>query len=117
MCLSGVLFSDFSSAGGQCCYLEVNIEEQNQKEKKCVALSKLQRDNKSLINYLIKNDDSLGKYIVFVICDGFKEKYDSSTGQWTTISESSSSSSFFKNKNNFYFNLYFILLLILILLS
>ena len=115
MCLSGVLFSDFSSAGGQCCYLEVNIQEQNQKEKKCVALSKLQRDNKSLINYLIKDDDSLGKYIVFVICDGFKEKYDSSTGQWTTISESSSSSSFFKNKNNF--NLSFILLLILILLS
>jgi len=92
-CFNGVLFSDFASAGGKCCYLEIIVQGESDKFKLCRPLSKLERDNNLLAKELIKMYVESGQYSALISCDGFKEKYDSLTGQWTFISDSSSSSS------------------------
>ena len=91
-CFNGALFPDFKSAGGQCCYLEISIQGKNEKNKKCIPLSKIERENNELIKDLIKENDSIGQYTATISCDGFKEVYDSSSGEWSIISDSSLSS-------------------------
>ena len=96
-CFNGLLFSDFELAGGQCCYLEINIQGKNEKDKECLPLSKLERDNNAFIEDLLKKYDSLGQYTAIISCDGFKEIYDSSIGQWTIISDYPSTSSVYSS--------------------
>ena len=91
-CFNGALFPDFKSAGGQCCYLEISIQGKNEKNKKCIPLSKIERENNELIKDLIKENDSIGQYTATISCDGFNEVYDSSSGEWSIISDSSLSS-------------------------
>ena len=88
-CFNGVLFPDFKSEGGQCCYLEISIQGKNEKNNKCIPLSKIERENNELIKDLIKENDFLGHYTATISCDGFKEVYDSSNGEWSIISDSS----------------------------
>ena len=92
-CFNGVLLSDFALAGGKCCYLEITIQGQTDKNKKCLPLSKVEMENNILAKELIKEYDSLGQYTAIISCDGFKETYDSSTGKWTIITALSSGSS------------------------
>lgn len=110
-CSIGVLFSDFASAGGQCCYLEILFQEQNEKYKKCFPLSKIERENKALFSEVLKNYESYGQYMAILDCNGSIEKYDSSTRKWTVVQDSSFSN-FIKAK---YSNLLILLLLLILL--
>ena len=60
-------------------------------------MSKLERDNNAFIEDLLKKYDSLGQYTAVISCDGFNEIYDSSTGQWTIISDYPSTSSVYSS--------------------
>ena len=93
ICFNGVLFSDFASADGKCCYLEITFQGQDDKNKKCIPVSKVEMKNNILAKELIKEYDSLGKYTAVISCDVFKEIYDSSTGKWTVITGYTSDSS------------------------
>jgi hypothetical protein len=77
-CFDGLIFSDFISNGGKCCYFEIKYENHNE-HKECIPLSKYSTENYYFINILIEEFNPSGKYTAKVICDGFKSEYDSSS--------------------------------------
>ena len=109
-CFNGVLFSDFVSAGGQCCYLDIIISGEKQNKKKCIPLSISERENNDLLELKLKKYKLIGQYTAIISCDGYKKKYESSTGSWMIVNDSDSYS--FSIKINIMSLLLFILLIL-----
>ncbi len=85
-CLNGLLFSEFVSKGGQCCYLEIRSLEKGKILKQCVPLTKYSRENNYLIEIYIEQYKPSEEYTALIVCDGFKAKYNSLTGKWIVSS-------------------------------
>lgn len=87
-CFKGLLFKDFVSKGGKCCYLRINTLNKDKKEILCVALTKFSRKNNFFINIYIKNNKpQIEEFTNILVCDDVRKSYNSLTNQWTVIED------------------------------
>jgi len=81
-CFTGLLFSDFVSEGGQCCYLEIKPLEKGKIQNQCIPLTKFSRENNYLIKIYIEKYKPQEDYTASIVCDEFKAKYNSLIRKW-----------------------------------
>ena len=86
-CFTGLLFSDFVSEGGQCCYLEIKPLEKGNTQNQCIPLTKFSRENNYLIKIYIDKYKPQGEYTALIVCDEYKAKYNSLTRKWIVSSD------------------------------
>lgn len=84
-CFKGILFPDFISEGGSCCYLELNTIDKKEKYKQCIPLSKFSRINKYFINSIIDKYQISKEFKALLICNELSIEYNSLTDKWITI--------------------------------